>query len=132
PRSTKSGLMKTSRPEGSRPTERSTTNRRRGTPTCGAANPTPGAAYMVSIMSSMRRSVSDVIASTGVARSWRIGSPYLRIGRIILPSNETGRRALPKRPEVLDELLDGVAAELFDRRIGQNDRDHGLADDRRG
>jgi len=42
---------------------------RSGMPTCGAASPTPGAAYIVSIMSSMSRSISGVIASTGRARS---------------------------------------------------------------
>ena len=46
----------------------STTKIRSDTPTCGAASPTPGAAYIVSIMSSIRRSISGVMASTAWAR----------------------------------------------------------------
>src|SRR5215467_14105177 len=70
-------------PLASRPTDTSTTNSRSGAPTCGAANPTPGAAYIVSIMSSMRRSISGVNSSTARATVCSAESPYLRIGRII-------------------------------------------------
>ena len=56
-RSTNSGFTSTMSAVGSRPTEMSTTKIRSGTPTCGAASPIPGAAYMVSIMSSMSRSI---------------------------------------------------------------------------
>src|SRR5262249_33311469 len=89
------GLIATISPCGSRPTDRSTTNRRRGSPTCGAASPMPGAAYIVSIMSSMSRSSSAVNDSISRARSWSGVSPYLRIGRIIFerhsPRKHRGR-----------------------------------------
>ena len=81
-RSTNSGLTMTMRPAGSRPTDRSTTKIRRATPTCGAASPMPGAAYIVSIMSSMRRSISGVMVSQAGTRV-EGRSPYLRMGRII-------------------------------------------------
>ena len=45
---------------------------------------------------------------------------------------ETGGRALAIRLPVGTQLLDRVAAELLDRGVGQHDRDHRFADDRRG
>ena len=48
----------------SRPTETSATKMRSGTPICGAASPTPGAAYIVLIMSSMSCWISGVISGT--------------------------------------------------------------------
>ena len=60
--------MKTMRAAGSRPIEMSTTKMRSGRPTCGAASPTPGAAYMVSIMSSTSRSISGVTSLDGLGR----------------------------------------------------------------
>src|SRR5690606_22088496 len=68
------------------------TKMRSGTPTCGAARPMPGAAYMVSIMSLISRSISMVRSPTGCAGWWSTSSPYLRIGRII-----PGRRCQPQR-----------------------------------
>jgi enterochelin esterase-like enzyme len=52
-RSTNSGLMKQSRSAGFRPNEMSATKMRRPTPTCVAASPMPGAAYIVCTMSSI-------------------------------------------------------------------------------
>ena len=52
-RSTNTGLIMTISSPGLRPTDTSTTKTRSGTPICVAASPTPGAAYMVSIMSSI-------------------------------------------------------------------------------
>src|SRR5437667_1684333 len=82
-RSTNSGLIRMRSPFSSRPTEMSTTNTLSGTPIWGAASPTPGAAYIVWIMSSTRRAISGVMASTTWAFSWRTASPYLRMGRIM-------------------------------------------------
>ena len=45
----------------------STTKTRNDTPTCGAANPIPGAAYMVSIMSSISYYSASSMCSTGCA-----------------------------------------------------------------
>ena len=45
----------------------STTKTRNDTPTCGAANPIPGAAYMVSIMSSISCYSASSMCSTGCA-----------------------------------------------------------------
>ena len=50
---------------------------RRDTPTCGAAKPTPGAAYMVSSMFCMSSAVSPVMASTGRAGTRSAGSGNL-------------------------------------------------------
>ena len=61
------GLIITMRSPALRPTETSTTNARSGTPICGAASPTPGAPYMVSIMSSISRSTSPSIAAMSEA-----------------------------------------------------------------
>jgi hypothetical protein len=46
-------------------------NRRFETPICGAANPTPGAAYIVSAMSSIKRRNSASNSSTGLPGSRR-------------------------------------------------------------
>src|SRR6185436_1056574 len=88
---------------------------RRGTPTCGAANPIPGAPYMVSIMSSMSRSISGVIASTGWARSWRTVSPYLRMGRII--GHE--RTSHAEHAEIAETLLRKVVDDTLDTLSGE-------------
>src|SRR5262249_12119150 len=53
------------------------------TPTCGPARPTPGAWYMVSVISfASRRSVRSK-CSTGFAGSRNTGSPSVRIGSSI-------------------------------------------------
>src|SRR2546428_12763281 len=129
-RSTNSGLTNTSSDEGSRPTETSTTKMRSGMPICGAASPTPGAAYIVSIMSSISRSISGVSASTGCAGACSAWSPYLRMGLSIQASalHEAGRRPIAERSKVLHELLDGIAAELLDRGVGEHESHHRLAD----
>src|SRR5205085_884714 len=49
--------------------------------------PTPGAAYIVSIMSLTRVSISDVSASTAAAFSWSEPAPYLRMGLITTSLN---------------------------------------------
>src|SRR6185295_7611958 len=53
------------------------------TPTCGAARPTPGAWYIVSVMSFTRRRSVRSKCSTGFAGSRRTGSPSVRIGSSI-------------------------------------------------
>ncbi len=53
----------------------SATNSRSGTPTCGPARPTPGAAYMVSIMSSIRVCRSGPKSVTRAAGAWSAGAP---------------------------------------------------------
>jgi hypothetical protein len=55
---------------------------RRDTPTWFAARPTPGAAYMVSIMSSMSCCNGASIVSIGVVALRSTSSPYLRMGRM--------------------------------------------------
>src|SRR5690606_5303124 len=68
----------------------STTMTRRLMPTCGAARPTPSAAYMVSIMSSMRRRRLSSISATGSA-FWRsTGSPRRRIVSSAIPLSALG------------------------------------------
>ena len=54
-------------PFGSWPLVMSTTKTRNDTPTCGAASPMPGAAYMVSIMSSISCCSASSMRSTGCA-----------------------------------------------------------------
>src|SRR5688500_13780353 len=55
-------------------------------PTCGAASPTPGASYMVSIMSSAIFRSAWSKGSTGRA-GWRsTGSPSCRMGRMAMRS----------------------------------------------
>src|SRR5258707_14695220 len=70
---TNSGLIITTRCAGSLPAEQSITNRRLGTPTCTAASPTPGAAYIVSniLLTSFFRSSSNLV--TGSPGASRIG-----------------------------------------------------------
>ena len=53
------------------------TKTRNGTPTCGAARPMPGAAYIVATMSSISVWISGVMASTSSARWCNARSPYL-------------------------------------------------------
>ena len=67
--STNSGLTNTIRSSGLRPSDRSTTKIRSDTPICGAARPMPGAAYIVSIMSSMSFWMSRVSSPTSAARA---------------------------------------------------------------
>src|SRR5690625_4278600 len=89
--------------------EQSMTSSRAFTPICGAANPMPGARYMVSNMScaSLRRSSS--ISETGSQTFFRRGSGWMRMGRIMARSyvragvKSTGcERRLP-----LDRVPDG-------------------------
>jgi len=54
--------------------EQSTTITRSSWPTCGAARPTPGAAYIDSSMSSISWRISAVTCPTGFAGSFRRGS----------------------------------------------------------
>src|SRR6516164_4479128 len=49
------------------------------TPTWGAASPSPGAALMVSIMSSDNRASEPSMSVTGAACCLRTGSPKIRI-----------------------------------------------------
>jgi len=58
-----------------RPAEMSQTKIRSPTPTWVAANPIPGAAYMVWIMSSTSCWISDVISPTGSAGACSTPAP---------------------------------------------------------
>ena len=60
----------------------SKTKTARGTPIWGAASPTPGASYMVSIMSSTSRRTPASMSLTGVAGIRSTGSPNERMGKI--------------------------------------------------
>src|SRR5438445_6836058 len=72
---TTSGLIITTRCEGSFPPEQSITNRRLGTPTCTAARPTPGAAYIVSnmLLTSFLRSSSNLVTGSAGLSSTGFG-----------------------------------------------------------
>ena len=92
------------------------------TPICGAASPIPGAAYIVSIMSSTRRSTSAVRASDAPRRLVEHLSPYLRIGRIIGQQVQTQ----PQRPQstqrgyfgkVIDDPLDPPSTSHFTLKL---------------
>src|SRR5690606_12219385 len=111
---------------------------RSGTPICGAARPIPGAAYIVSIMSSMRRLRSASKRSTGAAGTARPAWPYRTIGRSM-----AGLRALDRHAEPFGvagrvavhgraHFVHRVAAELLEHGVREDERHHGLADDGRG
>src|SRR5882724_8598984 len=70
-----SGLIMTIRWAGSLPPEQSITNRRLGTPTCTAASPTPGAAYIVSniLFTSFLRSASNLVTGSAGLSSTGFG-----------------------------------------------------------
>src|SRR5436305_8616295 len=79
--STISGLMKTCRLPGFLPTVRSITASRFPIPIWFAASPTPGAAYIVSTMSSISFCSAESISPTGCVGLRKTGSPYLTMGR---------------------------------------------------
>jgi len=62
----------------------SITNSRLITPICGAANPMPGASYMVSSISSAKRSIAGVTSEIGIASFFRRGSGWIMIGRMVM------------------------------------------------
>src|ERR1700723_1330323 len=99
-------------------------------PICGAASPTPFAAYMDSNMSatSVWNSASNL--STSFAGVSSTGSPYLTMGCIIAPSLvqilETIQLPLIS-VEIPASLFDRVSAELFQKRTRQHQSHHGLA-----
>src|SRR5216684_6049513 len=64
----------------------SSTITRFSTPTCGAARPMPGAAYMVSSISSIRRRTSASTVSTGLDFFLRRGSGAVRMGKRAMTS----------------------------------------------
>src|SRR5260221_1674687 len=130
------------------PTETSITITRRGTPICGAARPTPGAAYIVATMSSTRDRIPASISPTGRAGACSAGWPYFTMSRIAMPLGRVrgdrpllGLARVPLQQgalagaggrEVVEELGKGVAAEFLQHGVGQDERDHGFADDAGG
>src|SRR5512133_1407440 len=90
--------------------ETSMTMTRLDSPICGAARPTPSAAYIVSAMSSRRRRRSSSTRSTGFATSCRTGSGQMTISRTIRVlsgsprprSNIRARRAHARRGSVAE------------------------------
>src|SRR6266540_3223864 len=66
------------------PSPSSNTNSRMDRPICGAASPTPGASYIVSIMSSTSRNRATSNCSTGFAGCRSTGSPSCRMGRMAM------------------------------------------------
>src|SRR6478736_2711624 len=143
------GLMTTRRSSARRPSETSTTKMRSGTPTCGAARPTPGAAYIVRIMSSTSWRISGVTSETGAAGRCTVASPYLTIGRIIrlevggrsglrglgvrrLGTDEPRADRRGRRVDGVRDVGDVVGAELLEEGIGQHETHHRLADDGSG
>src|SRR5688572_2247317 len=99
-------------------------------PTCVAARPTPGAAYIVWIMSSTSCCSPSSNAVTGSAARWSGGSPYRKMGRSITGGSARGGRLEPAGhgggpgAERALELADGIAAELLDERVRQHERHH--------
>src|SRR5438128_2868638 len=111
-----SALMKTCSSWGRLPTERSMTMSRFETPTWFAARPTPGAAYMVTTMSSISFCSASSKSVTGAVGRRRTSSPNLMIGKtakslslLVLP----WATPLPlPLLHALDHRLDGVLGAL--------------------
>src|SRR2546430_5467599 len=78
-----SGFTSTILASGFFPPVTSTTASRRLFPICGAANPTPCAAYIEANISSASCSSSASNSLTGAPGFSRMGSPYLTIGQIL-------------------------------------------------
>src|SRR5271154_3127848 len=104
-------------------------------PICGAASPTPFAAYMDSNMSSTSACSSTSNLSTGLPGVSSTGSPYFTMGWIIAPfpasRPETTPLEIIELPLISVEIPAGlfqrVPAELFHERARQRERHHGLA-----
>src|SRR5688572_1004202 len=127
--------MSTTRCCGSFPPEQSITNRRFGTPTCTAARPTPGAAYMVSniLLTSFSKSVSNSV--TGSAGLSSTGAGHFTISSTamaVILNYKTDSKLIPSQLlaiaiKVALHLADTVAAELLPHRTRDHKRDHRLA-----
>src|SRR4249919_4246112 len=81
-----SGLAISSGPVLTSSRSMSSTITRFRTPTCGAARPMPGAAYIVSSISSIRRRTSSSTVSIGFDFFLRRGSGAVRMGRRAMAS----------------------------------------------
>src|SRR5271155_426977 len=108
---------------------------RRRRPICGAASPTPFAAYMDSNMSSTSACSSASNLSTCLPGVSSTGSPYFTMGWIIAPFSaslpETAPLEIVELPLISVEIPSGlfqrVSAEFFHERARQRERHHGLA-----
>src|SRR5580658_8273207 len=126
-----SGLISTIFWAGSSATERSITAMRCATPICGAARPTPLAAYMDSNMSSTSLFSSGVSNSVTAAVCFSsTGSPNRTIEYVIRnlsPASEVFYLLLVAF-KIPARLLQRVAAKLLQECLRQNDGDHRFAD----
>src|SRR5438034_11308853 len=113
------------------PTERSMTMTRSGTATWGAASPIPGAAYMVSTMSSSSEITEASMWSTRAEGACRTGWPYFTISRIAMEraaagsglAAPAGQEVLPAgagRPQVIQHFLERIAPELLQQGVGHH------------
>ena len=91
-------------------TPSSNTNSRPEIPTCGPASPTPGAATIVSTMSSKSARSDGPNSVTGLAGSRSTGSPSVRMRRITSVSLEMGYRcgSASTRSSRAEATLNGV------------------------
>src|SRR5690606_36116130 len=97
-------------------------------PTCGAANPTPLASYIVSNIFAMTSASSGSLKFvTGSVSRSSTGSPYFTILYVILELLHLVQVAF----EVPLGFRQRIAAELFQKRLRQYDRHHRFADDSR-
>src|SRR5262245_13405808 len=101
-----------------------------GTPTCGAAKPTPGALYIVSIMSFTSLTSASVTLLTGSEGLSSTSEPHRTIGRIIRAIVTSGLISLQLAQICLViafRFVDRVARKFFKEGIRQNQCDHGLS-----
>src|ERR1700756_5053183 len=119
-----SGLTSTSLALGSSLKVTSMTVIRLLIPICGAARPTPCAAYMDSNMSSisvLSASSNSVTVAAGVSRT---GSPYRTMGYTIYSSEPL--QLLLIAFKIAQRLGHGITTELIQRAARQGERDHGF------
>src|SRR5581483_9401174 len=96
----------------------------------------PGAAYIVSIMSSISVWSSSPKSTTGAAGACRPCAPYFTRGRSMTCSlassgRETRADALHPAPPGRLDFADGVGAEFLEDGVGQHEAHHRFPDDRR-
>src|SRR5438445_2162899 len=94
-----SGLIMTIRWAGSLPPEQSITKRRLGTPTCTAASPTPGAAYIVSniLLTSFLRSASNLVTGSAGLSSTGFGQVTIFKRDILKPKISNFKSEISKQ-----------------------------------
>src|SRR4029077_15586830 len=94
----------------------SSTITRFSTPTCGAARPMPGAAYMVSSISSMSWRTSASTVSTGLDFFLRRGSGAVRMGRRAIMSKYAMKSGFSRPSGTRDHGADAGLGEDFQQK----------------